>query len=110
MLGGRAVGQEIKRAAGKQSGVKLSGIEEPFQREGAVLGRAELIQVGFVDDEVLVGGILIAAGDGTGFELAVYGAAFFMADALAAAGVELVEVNLLAGGNSGIGLPGRRPG
>ena len=77
-MGGCAVGQEIKGAAGEQCRIEVSGIQEALQGEGTVLGRAKLVQVGFIDDEVLVRGILIAAGQGAGFELAVEGAAFFL--------------------------------
>ena len=63
-----------------------------------------LVTLGWIDDDVLLGGIGIAGDDGAGLDLAVNGAVLFIAYALAAAGMELVEVDLLAGAGGGVGL------
>ena len=40
MLGGQAVRDQVERAAREQGGVELVRIEEAFQAQGAILGRA----------------------------------------------------------------------
>jgi hypothetical protein len=52
----------------------VAGIKEAFEGQGTVLGRTEFVQVGRIDDHVLVRGIGIAADNGAGFHLAVNGA------------------------------------
>ena len=88
------------------AGSNCLGIDKAFQGQGALLGGAQRLQLGLIDDDVLLGGIGIAGDDGAGLDLAVNGTMLFIADALAAAGMELVEVDLLAGAGGGIGLDG----
>src|SRR5207244_1113034 len=64
--------------------------------QSPLAGWPQRLELGLVDDDILLGGIGIAGDDGTSFDLAVHGAVFFIADALAAAGVQLVEMDLLA--------------
>ena len=104
MLGGQAVGHQVQGAAGEQGRIELAGIKEALKREGALLGRAQGLQLGLVDDDILLGGIGIARNDGAGLDFAVQGTMLFVADALAAAGMELVEMDLLAGAGGGVGF------
>ena len=106
VLRGQAVGHQVESAAGEQRRVELLGIDKAFQGQGALLGGAQRLQLGLIDDDVLLGGIGIAGDDGAGLDLAVNGTMLFIADALAAAGMELVEVDLLAGAGGGVGLDG----
>jgi hypothetical protein len=104
LLRRRAVGQQVERAAGEERRVELGRLQEVLQEQGLVLGRAELGQLGLVQGDVVAGGVGVAAGDGAGVDPAVGGAVLLVADAQAAAGVQLVEVRLLGGESGRVGL------
>src|SRR5579871_5386494 len=101
MLSGQAVGQQIEGTAGEQSRIQILWIEEALQAERTLLGRTQRLQFRLIDNDILLGGIGVAGDDGAGFDLAVDRTMFLIADALAAAGMKLVEMNLLAGAGSG---------
>ena len=79
-------------------------LEEALQRKSALLWRSQRLQFRLVDDDVLLRGVGEAGDDGAGLDLAVQGTMFFVADAVAAAGMELVEVDLVAGAGGGVGF------
>ena len=105
---GRPVRQQIQAAAGEQDRVQLADLQTALQRQGPVLGRTQPVEIDFIQDQVSVRRILVAADDGAGFDRAVDGAAFFVADALAAADMELMARGLGRGGGRGISLDGDR--
>jgi len=82
--------------------------EEPFEDQGLVPERAEPVQLLRRDHDVAVRSIRVAGDDGSGVDRAVAGAALVVADALAAVGVELIEVRGGVRANGGVGLDGKR--
>jgi len=52
--------------SGEQGRIKLVGIQETFQAQGPVLRGAQVVQLVVVEDQVLVGGIGVAADNGPG--------------------------------------------
>ena len=107
MLRGQAVGHQVESAAGeRRQDCRCCGSTKRSRGGTTLLGGAQRLQLGLIDDDVLLGGIGIAGDDGAGLDFAVNGTMLFIADALAAAGMELVEVDLLAGASGGIGFDG----
>jgi len=92
-MGGQSIGAKIEAAAGKEHRVDMLGIEKALQAEGAVLDGAQPVQFVGVDDDVTVGRIGVAFDDGGGFDGSMGRAALFIANALAAVGMELMEVH-----------------
>jgi hypothetical protein len=65
-----------------------------------------LLQLLRLDDDVLVGGVFIAAVDSVGFHGTVLGAVLGVGDALSTAGVQQMEVGSGGAVDGGIGLDG----
>jgi hypothetical protein len=63
-----------------------------LQHQGLVAGGSELLQLLGLDDDILVGGVFVAPDDGGGRDGAVAGAVLAVGDALAAVGMQKVEL------------------
>jgi hypothetical protein len=106
MLRRQAIGHEVQAAAGEEQRIDVIRIQNVFQGQGPLPGRAEPVQLSLVKDDVLLRSARVSRDSGAGVDLAVDGAVFFVADVLTTAGVQPMAADVLAGQAGGIGFDG----
>jgi hypothetical protein len=96
----------VQAAPRQQQQIELIWIDKALQAQGPVLGGSQRIEVFRFEDQVLARAVLIALDDGGGINRTVDGTLLGVADPLATACMELMEVRHLASANGGKGLDG----
>src|SRR5262249_60944496 len=96
LLADRAIGEQVVRPAAGIERVERFGSDELGDGDGVVGCAAELVELGGIDDHVLVLGVFVARNDGVVLDFTVERADLVVADAAGGGGV---------GGGGGGGCP-----
>ena len=78
-----------------------------MQEQSLVLGRSQLFQFFGLHDDAMIGGVREAPDDGVGFDGTMLGTMFLVLNALAAVGVQEVEMGGTIAGDCGVGFDGK---
>src|SRR5262245_17767135 len=107
MLRRHAVGPQVQAASGEADRIDVAQRDELLQHQGLVLGRSEFLKLFGFDDDAAVAAAGVAFDDGVAGDRAMRGTALLVLQALAAAGVQEVEVGDGLAGDGGVSLDGQ---